>query len=215
MEIFHTDPWTPSLGGFTHQIFTLLVVNKKLLVNTQNSRTKKMRLLLNSTRTAYVTSARKGVAAEQLHPYKINARWFLVKSMVILLVVASIVGLVTISEWELFTRRATRPDGTFHTVQTTAHLTAIRHFNSTLHTSTPTSDSDSNDNTKICNKISSYELDQCEFARENCMAPLGGGILDYVVIRYCQFGGLAWLFYVVMALWLSFLFYMLSCRLLL
>ncbi|EFC40332.1 predicted protein [Naegleria gruberi] len=67
----------------------------------------------------------------------------------------------------------------------------------------------SNDNTKICNLIASYELDQCQFAMDNCNAPMGG-FLNYIFIRYCTFKQLEPLFYICSLFWVIFLFYMLT-----
>ncbi|KAF0984844.1 hypothetical protein FDP41_000743 [Naegleria fowleri] len=75
-------------------------------------------------------------------------------------------------------------------------------------TSSQNSDSPQ-ENTKLCSKIATYELDQCQFAKENCMSPLGG-MLNYIFIRYCTFQKLEPLFYVLAFLWMVFLFYMLS-----
>ncbi|KAF0981004.1 hypothetical protein FDP41_012792 [Naegleria fowleri] len=75
-------------------------------------------------------------------------------------------------------------------------------------TSSQNSDSPQ-ENTKLCSKIATYELDQCQFAKENCMSPLGG-MLNFIFIRYCTFQKLEPLFYVLAFLWMVFLFYMLS-----
>ncbi|KAG2382510.1 hypothetical protein C9374_005090 [Naegleria lovaniensis] len=69
---------------------------------------------------------------------------------------------------------------------------------------------DDDGNTKICHKIANYELDQCEFVQENCPNPMGGGMINYLNIRYCGLKNVSWLFFVLSICWILVLFFMLS-----
>eukprot|EP00818_Percolomonas_sp_WS_P003485 CAMPEP_0117443628 /NCGR_PEP_ID=MMETSP0759-20121206/4796_1 /TAXON_ID=63605 /ORGANISM="Percolomonas cosmopolitus, Strain WS" /LENGTH=831 /DNA_ID=CAMNT_0005235615 /DNA_START=130 /DNA_END=2622 /DNA_ORIENTATION=- len=71
-------------------------------------------------------------------------------------------------------------------------------------------DDDGDDgNTAICHRLPLYPYDKCQYAKDNCMSPLAGGILNYLQIRYCT---LTWwpIFYVLMAVWLFVLFFLLG-----
>nr|CAG4716577.1 unnamed protein product [Naegleria fowleri] len=108
---------------------------------------------------------------------------------------------------------------TLTTRDTTNMTTLTTNTTNTLFSTTTTTtlsqqplvgDGDDDGNTKICHKISNYELDQCEYVKENCPNPMGGGMINYLNIRYCGLKNASWLFFVLSIVWILILFYMLS-----
>ncbi|KAG2383068.1 hypothetical protein C9374_004405 [Naegleria lovaniensis] len=146
--------------------------------------------------------------------YRINGYWMLIKGMVIVMLCMGCMGL---SYFEIFRKASwSSNESVFHVTLFNSAPISLNNLeqplmllNRSQNFASSSQEDSTQENTKICTKISTYELDQCQFAKENCMSPLGG-MLNYLLIRYCTFQNLEPLFYVLATLWMVFLFYMLS-----
>ncbi|KAL9651694.1 hypothetical protein ABK040_009309 [Willaertia magna] len=72
------------------------------------------------------------------------------------------------------------------------------------------SDDDDDGNTKFCHQVANFKLDQCEFVNENCPNPMGGGVINYLWLRYCGLQSVPPIFFILGILWVLVLFYFLS-----
>lgn len=55
---------------------------------------------------------------------------------------------------------------------------------------------DEDGNSKICHKVARYRNSKCEFVKTNCKSPLGGGLINYLKVKYCGFEKVQFMFFV-------------------